>query len=96
VGFVVDNVALGQVFSEYYGFSCQFSFHRLLHTLRLSSGAIDQLVADVPSGFSLTPAQETKKKKMVYVVTILLKHKSLSTLSELHMSYSPEWTGDCA
>jgi hypothetical protein len=28
VGFV-DKVALGQVFSEYFGFPCQFSFHRL-------------------------------------------------------------------
>jgi hypothetical protein len=27
VGFVVDKVAMGQVFSEYFGFSCQFSFH---------------------------------------------------------------------
>jgi hypothetical protein len=24
VGFVVDKVALGQVFSEFFGFSCQF------------------------------------------------------------------------
>jgi hypothetical protein len=31
VGFVVDKVALGQVFSEYFGLPCQFSFHRLLH-----------------------------------------------------------------
>jgi hypothetical protein len=31
VGFVVDKVVLGQVFSQYFGFSCQFSFHRLLH-----------------------------------------------------------------
>jgi hypothetical protein len=30
VGFVVDKVALGQVFSEYFGFPCQ-SFHRFLH-----------------------------------------------------------------
>jgi hypothetical protein len=27
VGFVVDKVALGQGFSEYFGFPCQFSFH---------------------------------------------------------------------
>jgi hypothetical protein len=27
VGFVVDKVALMQVFSEYFGFPCQFSFH---------------------------------------------------------------------
>jgi hypothetical protein len=26
VGFVVKKVALGQVFSEYFGFSCQSSF----------------------------------------------------------------------
>jgi hypothetical protein len=32
VGFVVDKVDLGQIFSEYFGFPCQFSFHRLLHT----------------------------------------------------------------
>jgi hypothetical protein len=30
VGFVVDKAALGQVFSEYFGFACQ-SFHRFLH-----------------------------------------------------------------
>jgi hypothetical protein len=40
VGFVVGKVALGQVFSEYFGFPCQFSFHQLLHTHHhLSSGA---------------------------------------------------------
>jgi hypothetical protein len=30
VGFVEHKVALGQVFSWYFGFPCQFSFHRLL------------------------------------------------------------------
>jgi hypothetical protein len=41
----VDKVALGQVFSEYFGFPCQSSFHQLLHNHpHLSSGAgtIDQ------------------------------------------------------
>jgi hypothetical protein len=54
VGFMVDKVALGQVFSEYFGVPCQFLFHRLLHTDHVSSGAgtIGQLVADVPSGLS--------------------------------------------
>jgi hypothetical protein len=28
--FVVDKVALGYVFSKYFGFPCQFSFHQLL------------------------------------------------------------------
>jgi hypothetical protein len=30
VGFVVDKVALGQVFSEYFGFLCQSSIHRII------------------------------------------------------------------
>jgi hypothetical protein len=31
VGFVVDEVTW-EVFSEYFGFPCQFSFHQMLHT----------------------------------------------------------------
>jgi hypothetical protein len=31
VGFVVDKAALGQVFSEYFGFPCQSSFHQFPH-----------------------------------------------------------------
>jgi hypothetical protein len=31
VGLVVDKVALGQVFSEYFGFPCQSSFHQIVH-----------------------------------------------------------------
>jgi hypothetical protein len=51
------KMALGQVFSEYFGFPCQFSFHWLLHTHHLSSGTgtIGQLMADIPSGLSLPP-----------------------------------------
>jgi hypothetical protein len=65
VGFVVDKVALGQIFSEYFGFPCQFAFHLLLHIHHhLSSGAgtISQTVAAVPSELSLTPPKETRKK----------------------------------
>jgi hypothetical protein len=64
VGFVVGKVTLGQVFSECFGFPCQFSFHRLLHThFSFGAGKIGQLVADLPSGLSLTLPQETKKKR---------------------------------
>jgi hypothetical protein len=31
VEFVVDKMALGQVFSEYFGFPYQSSFHQILH-----------------------------------------------------------------
>jgi hypothetical protein len=68
VASVVDKVALGQVFSEYFGFLYQSSFHRLLHTYRLSFGAgtMGQVVADVPSGLSLTPPQGAKEKYGLY------------------------------
>jgi hypothetical protein len=56
VGFVVDTVALGQVFPEFFGFTLQFSFHLLLHT-------IGQIVVDAPSGVSLNLAQQITKKK---------------------------------
>jgi hypothetical protein len=55
----MDKVALGQVSSKYFGFPCQFSFLQMLDT-HLSSGVgtVGQLVADVPSGLSLTPSHE--------------------------------------
>jgi hypothetical protein len=66
VGFLVDRVSLGQVFSEYFDFPCQFSYYQILHA-HLSSGAgtIGQIVADVPRGLSLTPPQEIKKKVVI-------------------------------
>jgi hypothetical protein len=68
VGFVVDEVDVGQVFSEYFSFPCQFSFYRLLHTQHISSGAgtIGLLVIDAPSGLSLTKKLKKKKKKLNY------------------------------
>jgi hypothetical protein len=64
VSFVVDKVTLEKVFSEYFGFPYQFSFHQPLHTSSSSSGAgtIGQIVADAPTGISLTqPDGKTKK-----------------------------------
>jgi hypothetical protein len=64
MGFMVDKVAKGQVFYEYFGFLCH-SFHRLLSTHHHPSsgaGTIDQIMAEVPTGLSLTTPQETKRK----------------------------------
>jgi hypothetical protein len=36
VGYVVDKVALGQVFSKYFGFPCQSSFHLFFSTITLT------------------------------------------------------------
>jgi hypothetical protein len=60
VGFSVDKLALGQVYSEYFLFSCQSSFHHLLHIHPLfRAGTVGQIVTDVPSGLSLTPPHES-------------------------------------
>jgi hypothetical protein len=61
MGFVVDEVALGQDFPEYFCFPRQIPLYQMLHT-HLSSGAgkIGHTVADVPSGLSLTPVHEIK------------------------------------
>jgi hypothetical protein len=76
VGFVVHDVALGQVFCKYFGFSYQFSSHRLLHThLSFEAGTRNQLVADVPSGLSLTDTHKIKK------INLLLVH--LSTIPDI-------------
>jgi hypothetical protein len=57
VGFVVDKVALGRVFSEYFGFHYQSSFHQILHHHNHPEQAtIGQSVAAVPSGHSWTPS----------------------------------------
>jgi hypothetical protein len=63
MGFVVDKAALLQVLSEYFYIPCP-SFYRLLHTHHPSSaaGTIVKIMASVPSGLSLNPPQETKKK----------------------------------
>jgi hypothetical protein len=59
-------VALRQVFSEYFGFRCQTSFHRLLHShhhrhhLSSGTGTIGQLMANVINGLSLPRTPRVK------------------------------------
>jgi hypothetical protein len=62
VGFVVDKVALGQVFSEYFDFPCQSSFQQLLHShphLSSEAGTIGQ---KWPQYKGLSPAPLAIKK----------------------------------
>jgi hypothetical protein len=81
VGFVVDKVALGQVFSEYFGFPCQSSFHELLHNHpHLSSGAgtIGQKWPQY-KGLSPTPlAIKNNNKKNGYCVLFLQGEKPVA------------------
>jgi hypothetical protein len=93
VGFVVAKVSLRQVFSAHFGFACQLSFHRQLHTHHLSSGSgtIGQLVADVPSGDSLIPPEESKKKNCILFplksLTFAREVYILCVLNEIHITF---------
>jgi hypothetical protein len=67
VGFVVDKVALEQVFPEYFGFPCQFALHRLLHShhhLSSGAGAVGQ-----NSGHSTKWTHSHPMKKRIWEVT---------------------------
>jgi hypothetical protein len=62
VRFMVYKAALGQVFFEYFGFSCQ-EFYRLFHTHHLSSevGTVRRSGLS-KSGLGSTPPQKEKRK----------------------------------
>jgi hypothetical protein len=67
VGFVVDKVALGQVFSKYFGFPCQSSFYQFLHNhLTYHPGLVQQ----VSSG-RRTQSPTAQIKKKMYRATVL-------------------------
>jgi hypothetical protein len=82
VGFVVDKVALGQVFSEYFGFPCQFSFHQILHHHNHPGQAtIGQSVTAVPSGPSWNPppTKRITKKSQLSFLCIAVQPVQLKT-----------------
>jgi hypothetical protein len=60
VGFVVGKIGIEQVFFEYFGFPCQFSFHEDLHT-HLSSYHRRYLVSMLTA--SLNNKRKGKKRK---------------------------------
>jgi hypothetical protein len=64
---VVDEVSLGQVFSEYFGFPANPHSTNCSIIIIDLPGLVQQAnrptLADVPSGLSLTPPRETKKTK---------------------------------
>jgi hypothetical protein len=75
VRFVVDKVALGQVFSEYFGFPCQSSFHQILHPhnhpgqVRLASG---RRAKWTQFGLHPPPCVNLKKKHWMVTLTMLV------------------------
>jgi hypothetical protein len=96
VGFMVDKVTLGQVFSEYFCFPRQFSFHWLLHTHHLSSGAgtIGQLMPEVPSWLSLTPPQEKRSRSYHVALGMFRLTRSVRQQGEaLYLCHGRDYTG---
>jgi hypothetical protein len=47
VEFVVEKMAVGQLFTDYFHFPCQFSFYRLFHTHRHLSFGVSAVVDSV-------------------------------------------------
>jgi hypothetical protein len=81
VGFVVNKVALGQVFSEYFGFPCQSSFHQLLHNHpHLSSGA-GTIGQKWPQYKGLSPTPLAIKRKYVHIT---------ANITQQHMKHNKE------
>jgi hypothetical protein len=88
VGFVVDKVLLGQVFSKYFGFLYKFSFHQMLHThLSSGPGTVGQLVANIPSGHSLTLPHPKKLKNISSSYSSALKMEGAGFSETLVMIY---------
>jgi hypothetical protein len=61
-------MAMGPVFSEYFGFPCLFPFNLLIH-INLTSGAgtIYPLVSDVPREISLTSPRIENNYTSIYI-----------------------------
>jgi hypothetical protein len=64
VGFVVDKIAPGQVFSEYFGFPCQLHFIPPTSPSSQSpgTGTIGQYMAAVPRGPSMDSTPQTSRR----------------------------------
>jgi hypothetical protein len=84
VGFVVDEVALRQVFSPSTSVSPANShfFHMLHGHLSSGAGIRGPLVADVPSGRSLTPPQEIKKKPTGILIKLVSNVRTESVVTD--------------
>jgi hypothetical protein len=95
-GFVIDKVALKQVFCEYFGFRYQFSFHWLLHIhhhhLSPGAGRIGQLLADVRNRLSLTATPAFILLFCVATSSVIAVDRICSVITEQHGRYETNAT----
>jgi hypothetical protein len=78
--------------SEYYGFLCQFTFHRLLHTHHHPSSGnctIWQIVAAVPSGLSSPPPPSFQRKLRGNEVLHFILQHNMRHAQENNEDFSP-------
>jgi hypothetical protein len=69
VGFVKDKIVPGRIFSGYFGFPYQFSFHLLFHTYPSSGvGIMGPLAAELPSGLGLIPHLAINNLEMLRII----------------------------
>jgi hypothetical protein len=84
VGLVVEEAALRQIFSEYFGFPCQ-AFHRLLHTHHHNHHL--GLAQQANSGLGSNPPSR-KKKHIFRSLTYCCNNVDLTELHNLYSSPS--------
>jgi hypothetical protein len=74
-------VALGQVFSEYFGFPCQSSFHQLLHNHPQLSSGVCTLGQKWPHYLvDLVPPHKIKKRPDIALLKVIWKYTLPDTL----------------
>jgi hypothetical protein len=95
VGSVVDKVALGQVFSEYFGLPCQSSFHQFLnnhHHLSSGAGTIGQWWPQYQETQS-HPTKNNNKKNSTGKLTVTISFHLPSKSSFSHSTIAYSWNG---
>jgi hypothetical protein len=86
---MVNRAAMGQVFSDYFGFPYQLAFHRLLHShhyLSSWAGTVGQTVAGVPTG-SISP-NEVEREKVSATATLVKHFKTLHVGGIMYRIYT--------
>jgi hypothetical protein len=87
VGFVVDKAALGQVFSEYFGFPCQSSFHQFIHHNNHPGLAQSACSAEWTQVDSTPPPPYQFKKNLLRLYFEVLGHNvNLNNFNDFNMT----------
>jgi hypothetical protein len=84
----MDSLILGHVFSKYFSFPCQFSFHQLLHIHELS--AIGRMKANKSKSIHITFTTRRETCPPVYINNVQLPREDVKYLG-LHLNRRLTW-----